>query len=67
MKKRFLAIVLLLAITCALCVSAAAIDNTLLLSSGSPSNVILQTAAGKTVSALVFNYDYSPKTIENMN
>lgn len=67
MKKRFLAIVLLLAITCTLCVSAAAIDNTLLLSSGSPSNVILQTAAGKTVSALVFNYDYSPKTIENMN
>lgn len=65
MKKRFLSLVLLIAITCALCVSANASPASTL--SSSYTTVTLTTAGGNTVSAFVFTSEYSSQIIESMN
>lgn len=67
MKKRFLAIVLLLAITCALCVSANASPTPASALSSSYTTVNLTTADGSTVSAKKYSTDLTDAEKADIN
>lgn len=67
MKKRFLAIVLLLAITCALCIGASASPTPASALSSSYTTVNLTTADGSIVSAIKYSTDYTDDYNEAIN